>query len=87
MVGASYIQLKSALTSNFGQRQTEQFTKLYHLQQGSRSLDSYVKEFRQLCNQAAITHMRDNMQVTLFISDLTPKSLRNACQTNGPKTL
>ena len=76
-MGASYTQLKSALASNFGQRQTEQF----------RSLDAYVKEFRQLHNQAAITHMRDDMQVTLFISGLTPMSLRNACQTNGPKTL
>ena len=86
-MGASYTQLKSALTSNFGQRQTEQFTKLYHLRRDSRSLDSYVKEFHQLCNQAAITHMRDDMQVTLFISGLTPMSFRNACQTNGPKTL
>ena len=86
-MGASYTQLKSALTSNFGQRQTEQFTKLYHLRRGPRSLDAYVKEFRQLHKQAAITHMRDDMQVTLFISDLTPMSLRNACQTNGPKTL
>ena len=86
-MGASYAQLKSALTSNFGQGQMEQFTKLYHLRCGSRSLDSYVKEFHQLSNQAAITHMRDDMQVTLFISGLTPMSLRNACQTNGPKTL
>ena len=86
-MGALYAQLKSALTSNFGQRQTEQFTKLYHLQRGSRSLDSCVKEFRQLHNQAVITHMRDDMQVTLFISGLTPMSLRNACQTNGPKKL
>ena len=86
-MGASYAQLKLALTSNFGQHQMEQFTKLYHLRCGSRSLNSYVKEFRQLCNQAAITHMCADMQVTLFISGLTSMSLRNACQTNGPKML
>ena len=83
----TYGEMKQALTANFGRRQTEQFQKLYNLRQGTRALEQYVADFRKLRNQAAITHLRDDMQVTLFLAGLSPPSLRNACQTNGPCSL